>query len=97
MKFLVNAYDYRDENALERRLEVRSKHMEGIKELYEAKKILFASAMINEDDIMCGSSLVMEFDTRDDLDNWLKYEPYVKNNVWEKIDICICKVPDMFL
>lgn len=97
MKFLVNAYDYKDENALERRLEVRSSHMEGVKELYEKKNILFAAAMINEKSIMCGSSLVMEFDTREELDMWLKVEPYVKNNVWEKIDITECKVPDMFL
>jgi len=97
MKFLINAYDYKDEKALDRRLEVRSIHMEGIKYLYEKKNILFASAMINEDDIMCGSSLVMEFDSRDDLNKWLESEPYVKNNVWEKIDITVCKVPDMFL
>ncbi|MGB3368452.1 MAG: YciI family protein [Acidaminobacteraceae bacterium] len=97
MNFLVNAYDYKDEKALARRLEVRGLHMEGIKDLYEKKNILFASAMLNEDDIMCGSSLVVEFDSRDDLNKWLESEPYVKNKVWEKIDIRVCKVADMFL
>ena len=97
MRFLVNAYDFKDEKALGRRLEVRGVHMDGIKELYEKKNILFAVAMINEKDIMCGSSLVMEFEARSELDKWLETEPYVKNRVWEKIDVTVCKVPDIFL
>lgn len=97
MKFLINAYDYKDENAIARRLEVREEHMKGIAILYGKKNILFASAMINDNQIMCGSSLVMEFNSREELDGWLKSEPYVKNRVWEKIDISECKVPDLFL
>ncbi|MBD1584934.1 YciI family protein [Pseudoalteromonas sp. S16_S37] len=36
---------------------------------------------------MIGSSVHVEFDTREELDMWLSEDPYVTNNVWENIDI----------
>ncbi len=36
---------------------------------------------------MVGSNAYFSFDSREELDAWLKVEPYVVGKVWEIIDI----------
>ena len=79
MQYLIIAYD--NEGALERRLEVRDAHVAGAKKLMAEGKIIDAGALI-EEDVMVGSTLYVDFETDEELDEWLTNEPYVKNNVW---------------
>lgn len=79
MQYLVIAYD--NDGALERRLESREAHIEGARKLMSEGKIIDAGALI-EDDIMVGSTLFVDFENDEDIDEWLLNEPYVKNNVW---------------
>ena len=79
MQYLVIAYD--NVNALERRLESRPEHVEGVRKLMAEGKIINAGALI-EDEVMVGSTLYIDFETDEELDAWLENEPYVKNNVW---------------
>ena len=78
MQYLIIAYD--NENALERRLESREAHVAGARKLMAEGKIINAAALI-EDDVMVGSTLYSDFETDEELDEWLENEPYVKNNV----------------
>lgn len=80
MQYLVIAYD--NANALERRLESRDEHVEGVRKLMAEGKIINAAALM-EEDIMVGSTLFIDFETDEELDAWLENEPYVKNNVWD--------------
>ena len=79
MQYLVIAYD--NDNALDRRLAVRDEHVAGVKKLMAEGKIINAGALI-EDEKMVGSTLYIDFESDDDLDEWLENEPYVRNNVW---------------
>ena len=79
MQYLVIAYD--NANALERRLESRDEHVEGVRKLMAEGKIINAAALM-EEDVMVGSTLFIDFETDEELDAWLENEPYVKNNVW---------------
>lgn len=97
MQYLVTGYDGTDEKAMERRLAVREKHMEGVNKLKNEKKHLFAAAILDENERMVGSVLIVDFPTREELDKWLEVEPYVVGKVWEKIEIVPCKVPQMFM
>jgi len=45
---------------------------------------------------MIGSVMIVEFNSRAELDSWLAEEPYVTGNVWQKIDIKPCKVAPSF-
>lgn len=36
---------------------------------------------------MKGSALIMDFENRKELDDYIANEPYVVENVWEKIEI----------
>ena len=83
MQFLVKAYD--GENRLEKRMEVRPRHLEGMKKL--GKQIICAGGLLDEAGRMKGSALVMEFPDRTALDEYLKNEPYVVEGVWQRIEV----------
>lgn len=83
MQFLVKAYDGPD--MLEKRMEVRPRHLEGMKAL--SKQIICAGGLLDEEGRMKGSALVMEFPNKAALEEYLKNEPYVVEGVWQKIEV----------
>lgn len=89
MQFLVIAYDYED--AHQRRLDTRQEHIDATYKLMESGNVLSGAALI-EDDKMVGSTLIVEFETEDELDKWLENEPYVKNRVWNYEEIQIVPI-----
>lgn len=92
MNFLIVAYDGKDENALERRMSVREKHFANVMKIQEKGHVHCAGGITNEAGQLVGSMLVVSFDTREQLDEYLKTEPYVVNNVWQDIRIDTCNV-----
>ena len=83
MQFLVKAYD--GEGMLEKRMEVRPRHLEGMKAL--GKQIICAGGLLDEEGKMKGSALVMEYESRAALEEYLKNEPYVVEGVWQKVEV----------
>ena len=83
MQFLIKAYD--GPNMLEKRMEVRPRHLEGMSRLNE--HIICAGGLIDEEGKMKGSALIMNFDSRAELDTYLAAEPYVIEKVWQKIEV----------
>ena len=83
MQFIVRAYDGEGKQA--KGLEVRQRHFEGIERI--RKHVLCAGAIRDEAGNMIGSMLVMEFENRAALDEYLAHEPYAQEHVWEKIEI----------
>ena len=82
-QFVIKAYD--GEGKLDKRMEVRPRHFEGIEKMKE--HILCAGGMLDKDGKMMGSLLIMEFESRDQLDEYLSKEPYVVEHVWERIEV----------
>ena len=83
MQFLIKAYD--GPNMLEKRMEVRPRHLEGMSRLSE--HIICAGGLLDEEGKMKGSALIMDFGSRGELDAYLAAEPYVLENVWQKIEV----------
>lgn len=83
MQFLVKAYD--GPNMLDKRMEVRPMHLEGMQKL--GKQIIVAGGLLDAEGKMKGSALVMEFPDRAALDDYLAHEPYVVAGVWQKIEV----------
>ena len=92
MQFLILGYDGTDEDAQKRRAAVREEHIKQGDKLRDAGKLLYGVAMLNDSGKMCGSMLVGDFDSRDELDKWLEEEPYVTGKVWERIEVIPCNV-----
>jgi uncharacterized protein YciI len=97
MHFIITGRDGSDVGALERRMKVREEHMRGVDELVQNKRLLYAAAMLDDAEIMIGSTMIVDFESREALDLYLATEPYVTGRVWEKIDVNPCKIPPLFL
>lgn len=81
MQFVITAYD--GPNMLEKRMEVRPRHLQNLSQL--KGKILCAGGILDEAGKMKGSVMVIDFASRVLLDEYLKSEPYILENVWEKV------------
>ena len=83
MQFIVRAYD--GEGKLDKRMEVRPRHLDGMKKLND--HIICAGGLLDDEGKMKGSVLILDFPSRADLEAYLATEPYVTEQVWEKIEV----------
>ena len=97
MQFLILGYDGTDEEALTRRMAAREEHLALGETMRQEGKLLFATAILNDEEKMIGSMLVVNFNSRSELDSWFQREPYVTGRVWERTEIRRCKVGPSFL
>ena len=82
MQFLITAYD--GENQLEKRMEVRPRHLANLPKDH----VICAGGLLTEDTgKMKGSAMIMEFENRAALNAYLATEPYVIEHVWERITV----------
>jgi len=87
MQFLLIAYDGEDPGALERRMKVREDHLGKIEMLKRSGEFLFGGAILDDSGKMIGSMILYEFPDRKTMDEKLKDEPYITQDVWRKIEI----------
>ena len=84
--YIVQALDYTDAEALDRRMQVREAHFNYLNPVVEAGNAICGGALMDNDGKMIGSTIVFNM-SKEDLDKYLESEPYVTGKVWEKIDI----------
>jgi len=87
MQFIVTAYDFEDEDAINRRLSSREAHLVGIEKMVKEGTFLSGGAILNKDGKMIGSSAHVEFSDRFKVDAWIKQDPYSTGRVWDKVVI----------
>ena len=83
MQYLITALD--GKNLLERRMAVRPQHLRNMAQV--KGKILCAGGILDTAGMMKGSVLVMDFESRAQLDEYLASEPYIQKKVWESVDV----------
>lgn len=86
-QYIIYAWDGTDENALERRMNSRPSHFDGARQLKSNGNLILGGAMLDAKGKMIGSMMVVQFDSREQLQQWLDQEPYITGKVWERIDI----------
>jgi uncharacterized protein len=87
MQFLLLAWDGTDSEALQRRLNVREEHLKRINGMKKDGEFLFGGAILDDSGKMVGSMIVYDFPDRESLEQKLKEEPYMTDNVWKKTEI----------
>ncbi|MCA1716723.1 MAG: YciI family protein [Actinobacteria bacterium] len=87
MQFLVIAHDHTDDEALVRRLVVRERHLAAARRTIESGNMLIGGAILDDEGRMVGSMTVVSFPDRATFDEWLRNVPYMKNNVWERVEV----------
>jgi uncharacterized protein YciI len=91
-QYIVTGYDYTDEGALERRMNVRPHHLDNLKVLKETGNYILGGALLNEEGQMKGSVMIMQFETEEALEAWKQGEPYITQGIWETVDVKPFKV-----
>jgi len=86
-QYLITAYDYTDNGALDRRMNVRPHHLDGAKKLKESGNYVLGGAILNDDKKMIGSVMVLQFETDEELETWKQNEPYITQKIWKSFDI----------
>ncbi len=52
-----------------------------------SEHIISTGGLLDDEGKMKGSALIMDFESREELDSYISNEPYVQEKVWEKIEI----------
>lgn len=85
MQFAIIAHDYSD--ALERRQQCREAHLARLNALAADGDLLGGGVLLDEQGKMIGSNVHVAFDSRAALDSWLQDEPYLRERVWEQVEV----------
>ncbi|WP_316739014.1 YciI family protein [Pedobacter aquatilis] len=91
-QYLITAMDYTHPEAPGNRARVRPAHLENMRQYKDDGNLISAGAILDEQGGMIGSALIMQFETREALDDYLHNDPYILEKVWEKVDIKPFKV-----
>ncbi len=83
MQFLITAHDGKD--MLEKRMEVRPHHLGNLSRVKGT--VVCAGGLLDGEGKMKGSVMIMDFSSREALDEYLKSEPYIVEQVWEKVEV----------
>ncbi|MFF5521470.1 YciI family protein [Streptomyces coeruleorubidus] len=97
MLYAVIAYDSTDPGTFERRMLVRPAHMANGEKMMADGSFLFGGGILDGAGKMAGGVLIVDFETRDEIDEWLKNEPYIVNKVWDRVEVHPFLVPPQFL
>ncbi len=83
MQYIITAYD--GTGMLEKRMAVRPSHLENMAKV--KGKVICAGGLLDDEGRMKGSVLVMDFENKKLLEDYLDSEPYIIEKVWEKVEV----------
>jgi len=87
MQFMIVAYDGTDSEAPARRRAARAAHLQRAETARGDGHLIAGGAILDPAGDMIGSTLYVEFQSREQLDHWLREDPYVTKGVWTDIAI----------
>jgi len=85
MQFALICHDR--PGALAERLAVRNLHLSGVVDLKREGRIIEGGAILDAEGNMAGSVVLCDFPDRAALDAYLESEVYVRNKVWETVEV----------
>ena len=87
--FVVSCTD--QEGTVEKRLATRPEHLARLQQLDDEGRLIVAGAMpkdpSNPQAGFYGSTIIVDFDSREALDAWLAEEPFLREGVYSNIDV----------
>ena len=79
------------EDSLEKRWAIRPQHVERLQQLDDAGRLIAAGAHPKDPNDpqagFLGSTIIVEFDSREALDAWILDEPFLKHGIYASIEI----------
>ena len=94
-QFLLLADDYKDPDALSRRMSVREEHLKRMRIEKAEGRFIVGGAKLNEQGNMHGSMLVVQLDNEEAVKQWVNEDPYITGKVWEHVEILPFRVAEV--
>jgi len=94
-QYLIIARDGKDDEALNRRKEARPLHLVGAKKLKENGNFVIGGAILDDENNMRGSIMIVQFESQEDFQIWYNNEPYITKGVWKTIEVKPFRVADV--
>ena len=94
-QFLILADDFKDPDALNRRLAVRTQHLIRMREEKAKGNFIIGGAKLNELGNMHGSMLIVKLEDEASVRRWIDEDPYITGKVWENVEILPFKVAEV--
>ena len=86
-QYVIIARDGKDDEALNRRMNVRPVHLAGAAKLKANNNFVIGGAMLSDTGQMEGSVMIVQFETEDAFTSWYNSEPYITGGVWQTIEV----------
>jgi uncharacterized protein YciI len=86
-QYVITAYDFTDTDAQQRRANVRPHHLDKVHELKANNNYIAGGAILNANEQMIGSVMMVQFENDEQMEAWKNNDPYVTERVWETIDV----------
>lgn len=87
--FVITCTD--QDGTLEKRLAVRPQHLARLEQLDAEGRVIVAGAMPKDPENLQagfhGSTLILDFNSREELETWLQDEPFIQEGVYAHVDI----------
>ena len=87
--FVLTCTDHED--TLEKRLAIRPQHVERLQKLDDEGRLIAAGALPKDPNDpqagFLGSTIIVEFESREALDAWIQEEPFLKEGIYAKIEV----------
>ncbi len=87
MQYLVIAKDGADPEAPARRQRVRDAHLVGAHALSESGALRLGGALLDANDVMIGSALLLEAEDEAEVQRLLEADVYHREGVWRSFEI----------
>ena len=81
MQFIITGLD--GPNKMEKRMEVRPRHLENLGKL--SGKVICGGGLLDDEGKMKGSVMIIDFAGQEQLEEYLRTEPYITEGVWETV------------
>ncbi len=94
-QFLILADDYKDADALNRRMQIRETHLQRMREERVVKSFIMGGAKLDEYGNMQGSMLIVNLADEAAIWKWIYADPYFTAKVWEDIKVFPFKIADV--
>jgi uncharacterized protein YciI len=94
---MVLAWDIPGDSGVALRDELRPEHTDTITARFHEGSVLLGAGIYDDAGVVYGSVVIMDCESRANVDSYLQSEPYMKGGLWERVEVHELKLPDMYL
>ena len=88
--------DTKDPELQRRRAELRPAHLERATSFRERGHLVIGGAIFDDEGNLAGSAAIARFDTRAEVDAWLKDDPWTKGGVWTDFEVIPFRIAEHY-